>query len=120
MSDAGFRDPIDGVKEQTDTVRIIGRQVTLDGLQQRSPEVQLHREALKQSIEWNREEPGYTVNMHEKEALGGMCMRHITRPDASDDPPCPACTRSLDKAVPLQREDEYLVICPHCGWEMHE
>jgi hypothetical protein len=32
MSEAGFRDPIEGVKEQTDIVRIIGPQVALDGL----------------------------------------------------------------------------------------
>jgi hypothetical protein len=56
MSDAGFRDPIDGVKEQTDIVRIIGPPVTLDGLQRRGREGQLHREALEQLIEWNRAE----------------------------------------------------------------
>jgi hypothetical protein len=58
--------------------------------------------------------------MHGKEALRGMCMDHITRPDASDDPPCPAYTRSLNPAVLLQRDDKRVVMCPHCGWEMYE
>jgi hypothetical protein len=120
MSDAGFREPIDGLKEQTDIVRIIGLEVTLDGLQRRGREVQLHREALKQPIEWNREEADYLVSMNGKEALRGMCMDHITRPDASDDPPRRACTRSLNSGMLLQPDDKRVVMCPHCGWEMDE
>jgi hypothetical protein len=120
MSDAGLRDPIDRVKEQTDIVRIIGPQVTLDGPQRRGREVQLHREALKQPIEWNGEEAGYMASMYGKDALRGMCMDHITRPDASDDLPCCACTRSLNPAVLLQRDDIRVVICSHCGWEIDE
>jgi hypothetical protein len=120
MSDAGFRDPLDGVKQQTNIVRITGPEVTLDGLQRRGSEVELHREPLKQPIEWNREEASHMVRMHEKAALRGVSMGHITWADASDDPPCPACTRSLNSSVRLQRDDKRVVMCPHCGWEIDE
>jgi hypothetical protein len=119
MSDAGFRDPSNGVKEQTNIMRIIGPQVTLNGLQRRGREVQPHREALEQLIERNRKEAGYMVSMH-GEALSGMCLDHIIWHDPSDDLLCPACTRSLTSAVLLQRDDERMLICPYCGWEMHE
>jgi hypothetical protein len=60
------------------------------------------------------------LSMEGKEAHRGLCMDHIARPDASDNPPCPACTRSLSLAVLLERDDKRLVMCPHCGWETYE
>jgi hypothetical protein len=75
-------------------------------------------EPLEQIIERNREDAGYMVSMDGKEALRGMCMDHITRADTSDNPPRPACTRSLNLTVLLQRDDKRLVICPNYGWEM--
>jgi len=40
--------------------------------------------------------------------------------DHQEDPACPACTGSLSPAILLQRDDERVIICPHCGWEMRE
>jgi hypothetical protein len=77
-------------------------------------------ETLEQIIERNREEAGYMVSMDGKEELRGMRMDHITRPDASDNPPCPAYTRSLNLTVLLQRDDKRLVMWLHCGWETYE
>jgi hypothetical protein len=77
-------------------------------------------ETLERIIEQNREEAVYMLSMDGKEARRGMCMDHITRPDASDNPSCPACTRSLNLTVLLQRDDKRLVMCPHCGWETYE
>jgi hypothetical protein len=77
-------------------------------------------ETLERIIEQNREEAVYMLSMDGKEARRGMCMDHIARPDTSDNPPYPACTRSLSLAVLLQRDDKRLVMCPHCGWETYE
>jgi predicted RNA-binding Zn-ribbon protein involved in translation (DUF1610 family) len=77
-------------------------------------------ETLARIIERNREEAGYMVSMDGKEARRDMCMDYIARPDATDHPPCPACTSSLCLAVLLQRDDNRLVMCPHCGWETYE
>jgi hypothetical protein len=77
-------------------------------------------ETLERIIERNREEAGYMTSMDGKEARGGMCMDHIARPDASDHPPCPACTRSIGLAVPLQGDNKRLVMCPDGGWETYE
>jgi len=60
------------------------------------------------------------VSMYGKEALRDMCMYYVIRPDPSDGPPCPACTRSLSSAVFLQRDDERVVMCTYCGWELLE
>jgi predicted RNA-binding Zn-ribbon protein involved in translation (DUF1610 family) len=54
-----------------------------------------------------------------RRVLRDMSMEDITPPSQSDDPSCPACTRSLNPALALQRDHERVVICPHCGWEMH-
>ena len=53
--------------------------------------------------------------------LAVRCVDKGLLPDDHQEVPlCPACTRSLSPAVLLQRDDERLVICPHCGWEMLE
>jgi predicted RNA-binding Zn-ribbon protein involved in translation (DUF1610 family) len=52
--------------------------------------------------------------------LRDMSMEDITPQSQSDDPSCPACTRSLTPVVALQRDHELVVICPYCGWEMRE
>jgi hypothetical protein len=60
------------------------------------------------------------VSMYGKEALRDMCMDYVIRPDPSDSPPCPACTRSLNSPVLLQRNDKHVVMCPSYGWELLE
>jgi hypothetical protein len=54
-----------------------------------------------------------------RQVLRDMSMEDITLASPRDDPACPACTRSLDPALALQRDHERLVVCPQCGWEMH-
>jgi hypothetical protein len=58
------------------------------------------------------------VSARGRQVVRDRSMEAITPPSQSDDPPCTACTRSLNPALALQRDHERLVICPHCEWEM--
>jgi hypothetical protein len=60
------------------------------------------------------------VTPRSSQVLRDMSMEDITPAGPKDDPSCPACTRSLNPALTLQRDYERVVICPHCRWEMRE